>query len=98
MSVRKQSTLLLIFGCVLVACSEQYDPPLVETDIPNKQFEENTPTEQDTSTFRLAAWNIRIFSDGSRNDDELHHIAKVLIRYDFITIVELKDEAVLSAD
>ena len=46
-------------------------------------------------TFRLAAWNIRIFSNRSRTDDELHHIAKVLIGYDFIAIVELRDEAVL---
>ena len=73
MSVRKQSALLLIFGCVLAAC-----------------------LELEPSTFRLAAWNIRIFSDGSRNDDELHHIAKVLIRYDFIAIVELRDEVVLT--
>ena len=49
----------------------------------------------DTPTFRLTAWNIRIFSDGSRNDDELHHIAKVLRHYDFIAIVELRDERVL---
>ena len=53
------------------------------------------PAGLNTPTFRLAAWNIRIFSDGSRNDDELHHIAKVLIDYDFIAIVELRDEVVL---
>ncbi len=62
---------------------------------PQELVEKETPTEQDTSTFRLAAWNIRIFSDGSRNDDELDHIAKVLLDYDFIAIVELRDEVVL---
>ena len=95
MTARKQSVLFLLLVCVLAACSERDDPPLVKTNIPNKQFEQNSPRELGTSTFRLAAWNIRIFSDGSRNNDELHHIAKVLIDYDFIAIVELRDERVL---
>ena len=95
MTARKQSTLILIFVCVFAACTEQRDPPLVETDIPKELIEKDTPTEQDVSTFRLAAWNIRIFSNGSRNDDELHQIAKVLLDYDFIAIVELRDEVVL---
>ena len=95
MTARKQSVLFLLLVCVLAACSERDDPPLVKTNIPNKQFEQNSPRELGTSTFRLAAWNIRIFSNGSRNDDELHHIAKVLINYDFIAIVELRDEMVL---
>ena len=93
--MRKQSALLLLLICVFVACSERDDNPIVETDIPKELAEEYTPTEQSASTFRLAAWNIRIFSNGSRTKDELHHIAKVLIRYDFIAIVELRDEAVL---
>ena len=95
MTARKQSVLLLLFVCIFAACTEYKDPPLVETDIPNKQFEENIPIEQGISTFRLATWNIRIFSNGSRNDDELRHIAKVLIDYDFVAIVELRDEVVL---
>ena len=95
MPTRTQSVLLLILVCIFAACTEQRDPPLVETDVPNTQFEENIPIEQGTSTFRLAAWNIRIFSDGSRTDEELHHIATVLRNYDFIAIVELRDEVVL---
>ena len=92
---QKQSALLLIFICIFAACSERDDTSLVETDIPKEPVEKDKQTEQGTSTFRLAAWNIRIFSDGSRTDDELHHIAKVLIDYDFIAIVELRDEVVL---
>ncbi len=92
---QKQSALLLILVCVFAACTEYNDNPLVETDIPNKQFEKNIPKELGASTFSLAAWNIRIFSNGSRNNAELHHIAKVLIDYDFIAIVELRDETVL---
>ena len=47
------------------------------------------------SELKLAAWNIRIFSDRSRNDAELHKIAETLIDYDFIAISELRDEKVL---
>ena len=44
---------------------------------------------------RLAAWNIRIMSNKSRTDAELQQIARTLADYDFIAIVELRDEAVL---
>ena len=44
---------------------------------------------------RLAAWNIRIMSNKSRSDAELMGIARTLADYDFIAIVELRDEMVL---
>ena len=47
------------------------------------------------SALKLAAWNIRIFSDNSRDDTELRKIAQTLIDYDFIAISELRDEKVL---
>ena len=47
------------------------------------------------SALKLAAWNIRILSDRSRDDAELHKIAQTLIDYDFIAISELRDEKVL---
>ena len=47
------------------------------------------------SVLKLAAWNIRIFSDNSRDDAELQKIAQTLIDYDFIAISELRDEKVL---
>ena len=47
------------------------------------------------SELKLAAWNIRILSDRSRDDTELHKIAQTLIDYDFIAISELRDEKVL---
>ena len=43
----------------------------------------------------IAAWNIRIFSDNSRDDQELMMIADILVNYDFIAIVEVRDERVL---
>ena len=47
------------------------------------------------SELKLAAWNIRILSDRSRDDAELHQISQTLIDYDFIAISELRDENVL---
>ena len=47
------------------------------------------------SELRLAAWNIRIMSHKSRSDAELIEIARTLADYDFIAIVELRDEMVL---
>ena len=47
------------------------------------------------SELKLAAWNIRILSDRSREDNELHKIAQTLIDYDCIAISELRDERVL---
>ena len=47
------------------------------------------------SDLRLAAWNIRIMSNKSRTDAELMKIARTLADYDFIAIVELRDEMVL---
>ena len=44
---------------------------------------------------KLASWNIRIMSNKSRTDAELMKIARTLADYDFIAIVELRDEAVL---
>ena len=53
---------------------------------------ESAPTE---SELRIASWNIRVFSDGSRDDEELAAITDVLVEYDFIAVVELRDETVL---
>ena len=44
---------------------------------------------------RLAAWNICIMSNKSRSDAELVKIARTLADYDFIAIIELRDELVL---
>ena len=46
-------------------------------------------------TVSIAAWNIRIFSDNSRDDQELMMITNILVDYDFIAIVEVRDERVL---
>ncbi len=86
MTAPKRGALLFIPICLLAACSERDDASNLKTDI---------LTDPGRSTIRLAAWNIRIFSDNSRNDAELQLIANVLIDYDFIAVIELKDETVL---
>ena len=86
MTAQKRSALLFIPICLLAACSERDDASNLKTDI---------LTDPGRPIIRLAAWNIRIFSDNSRDDAELQLIANVLIDYDFIAVIELKDETVL---
>ena len=69
------------------------ESPPTETD---PVVSENTlASEFNESELKLAAWNIRIMSNKSRTDAELRAIARTLSDYDFIAIVELRDEVVL---
>jgi endonuclease/exonuclease/phosphatase family metal-dependent hydrolase len=43
----------------------------------------------------LASWNVRILSDGSRDDRELAHIAQIIDRYDLVAVQEVRDTRVL---
>ena len=70
---------------------EDSQPVETDTDLEVSQI-----TSDDEGTeLKLAAWNIRIMSDKSRTDAELEAIARTLVDYDFIAIVELRDEVVL---
>ena len=72
---------------------EDSETPEAETDL---SANHNTPTsDAEQSGLKLAAWNIRIMSNNSRTDAELRAIARTLADYDFIAIVELRDEIVL---
>ena len=72
---------------------EDSQPDETETDL---EVSQNTITSDgEQSELKLAAWNIRIMSDNSRTDAELEAIARTLVDYDFIAIVELRDEVVL---
>ena len=71
--------------------SEQSDE--IDTDLVANQDTVVSDTER--SGLKLAAWNIRIMSNKSRTDAELKAIARTLADYDFIAIVELRDEIVL---
>jgi len=44
---------------------------------------------------KLASWNIRVFSNKERDDIELRRICQNLIKYDFIALLEVKDEQIL---
>ena len=65
----------------------------VDTDLVVSQ--DTLTSDAEGSELKLAAWNIRIMSDNSRTDAELQAIARILVDYDFIAIVELRDEVVL---
>ena len=71
------------------------DSQSAETDTDLVVSQNTITSDDEPSALKLAAWNIRIFSDNSRNDAELQKIARTLIDYDFIAISELRDEVVL---
>jgi len=58
---------------------------------PRVPLEGRPPVERLT----LASFNIRIFSNASRDDAELAAIADILQKYDIVAIQELRDEEVL---
>ena len=89
--------LLVVFGALALclACGDTESVwNLVNVHV-TEEGEIANSTQPDSSPIRLAFWNIRIFSDGSRDDNELQLIASVMIDYDFIAIAELRDELVL---
>ncbi len=49
----------------------------------------------DGGLLRLATWNVRILSDGSRDDAELAYIAQIMERYDLVAVQELRDTRVV---
>ena len=66
-----------------------------ETDTDLVVTQDTIASDINASELKVAAWNIRIMSNKSRTDAELMAIARTLADYDFIAIVELRDEAVL---
>ena len=46
-------------------------------------------------TISIATFNIRIFSDNSRDDQELYQICNLLKEFDFIAIQEVRDTVIL---
>jgi endonuclease/exonuclease/phosphatase family metal-dependent hydrolase len=98
--MRKKILPFLVLICILGCTRDSESPPSAiereDTESPTDAIpsQETEPADERT-TFRLASWNIRIFSNNSRDDAELEQICEILLRYDFIAIVELRDEAVL---
>ena len=85
----------------LLSCTEDNEPPSLSEGGERQSPTAGIPPEgEDASddlqaTFKLASWNIRIFSSGSRDDTELKQICRIIIKYDLVAIIELRDEAVL---
>jgi len=79
-----RGALVLLISALIFSC-------LVPKGVPQE------PRDQPPigDTVAVATFNIRIFSDGSRDDDELRQICEVLKRYDFIAIQEIRDYTIL---
>lgn len=93
--------ILLLIALGLYVYYNYYTVPEKEGATPKKPeaTESTKPRETakpsaDIGAFKLASWNIRIFSN-SRSDKELSQICKHIFDYDFIAIIELRDEDVL---
>jgi endonuclease/exonuclease/phosphatase family metal-dependent hydrolase len=78
-------SLLVAFLAGNIVCGQSPSPPSepLSPEISAKQ-----------NFVKIASWNIRIFSN-SRTDDQLRSICKVAKEFDFISVLELKDELVL---
>ncbi len=74
---------------------DKEDSQVDETDTDLVVSQDAIESDTEGSELKLAAWNIRIMSNNSRTDAELQAIARILVDYDFIAIVELRDEMVL---
>ena len=60
---------------------------------PNIPADPNNPVVTDAN---IATWNIRILSDGSRDDTELQSIASIFSNFDFVAVQEIRDTTVLN--
>jgi endonuclease/exonuclease/phosphatase family metal-dependent hydrolase len=65
------------------------------TDEPIDEFPSAQLPPVPQGQIRLASWNIRIYSTGSRDDSELELIADRLQQFDMIAIQEVRDEEVV---
>jgi endonuclease/exonuclease/phosphatase family metal-dependent hydrolase len=74
--------------------------PLAGTNFPSwaaaREAQPSIATGTASGTVRIASFNIRIFSNRSRNDTKLEKIAGVLAQYDLVAIQELRDAQVLN--
>ena len=73
--------------------SKESDEAEIDADLGVSQ--DTIASDAKHAELKLAAWNIRIMSNKSRTDTELEAIARTLADYNFIAIVELRDEVVL---
>ncbi len=80
------TSLLILFLSFLASAQEtgqnESFPPIAETN----------PLHREA---RIATWNIRILSDGSRDDEELTLIASLFDYFDFVALQEVRDREVL---
>ena len=55
----------------------------------------SAPPDECLSQVSVASWNIRLFSNSSRTDEQIETIAGIVSQFDLVVIQELLDLAVL---
>ncbi len=83
--IRKVFFWLLLTVSILVFSCDPIPPESNDTSV--------IPPE--TPEVSIATWNIRILSDGSRDDSELQSIASIFSNFDFVAVQEVRDTLVL---
>ena len=78
--LRRFALLLFLLGFLVQGCAV---------------FQGEQYVEPEVQAITIASFNIRIFSDKSRDDEEIDYIADILANYDIIAIQELRDKEVL---
>ncbi len=76
---------------------QTYDNVTEKINDTNDESENDTGYIDDNNpeVLTICSFNIRIFSDGSRDDEELQSIVQILKSYDLIAIQELRDKEIL---
>jgi len=101
MVFKKKSLILLFIAFFLIACVDAPSTDLGDNTTPpigneEEQDDDNTPASQTLTDIDIATWNIRYFTDNSRDDTELQQIAALFTNFDFVAVQEARDTVVLN--
>lgn len=90
-----KKAVIIIFVLILLAVGLYFYYTRYVFDNLETKPDQETETQTQAKTLKLAVWNIRIFSNDKRDDVELGYICKNLINYDFTALIEVRDEEIL---
>ncbi len=107
--IRLKKLIIVVSCLLLVACiasisvftvvqriqPERSDPIRLSASEENPGRRRDSTADMEFQTMKLATFNIRMFSHGSRDAEELRSICSILKEYDFIAVQETKDTQVL---
>lgn len=90
--MRKFSAFVFVLILIALGVYVYYNYPRMSDKILPKKSQQQPAAE--VGTLKLASWNIRIFSK-DRSDSELQKICDNIKDYDFVAVLELRDEEIL---